>query len=1466
MSNNRRRFVLALAAFAVTAVSVVMIEGRRTSVREEDRELAEGTHGRSGAREALEFWTQSRAYPDKDIPQNKYFRAYEGQRVKQRELPSIQASGGIWDPIGPLNLQGRSLSVALNPLNPKTVYVGTASGGLWRSLTGVGGDWQQVKLGYPALGISAIAISPSDSNTMYIGTGEVYQYQTALGGLVIRTTRGSYGIGILKTTDGGSTWTKSLDWAYNQQSGIEALKMNPHNPNTLWAATTEGVYKTTDAGATWNYVYWATMEMDVAINANDTNQVLISAGNFGVSSVMLTTDGGATWNTSPAPSYSGKTMLEVYAAHPNVVYASAADSTTGVGGLFRSTDFGKSWEMLSDYTNHAVFGVQGWYSHIVAVHPTDSSQVFHAGVPLFKSTDGGRSFFSSGGGYADNHGYAHHPTNPNILYIVNDDGVYRSTDFGASFTDIGFGMQSGQIYNGLSNSTTDSMLCLLQTQDHIPGYIYRGSSVWASSAVDECGWTGINPANDNIMYAVARNGSYITKSIDRGISFSWIQSFGGVGAWNSPVVISPSNPDILYLGSTNVYKTGNAGGSWSSVSSLDGNPALSMAVAPTSSDTVYVATAPIVTRDHVYRTTNGGGNWSDVTGPLPNRYPIDMAVDPRDSKTAYIAFGGFGTGHLYKTTNTGTGWTDITGTLPDIPTNAIAVDPINTGTVYVGNDFGVYVSTNGGSTWADFSAGLPDAVIVADLAIAPSNRTIRVATHGNGVYERKLLNELPPGYFDYRATTLNSPADGQMLWLGSSLTSIKASFRNISQISRVDSFDVKYRILSGTSELFSSTKRIPGLATGEVRQVEFDGTFIPPDTAYYTLEAITLEVDSNPGNDTLKGTLLVVSAPTISNFIVSKIYSPYTAITGGSPGPAGDDVQMRLRLPFSFRFDGYQYDSIQISTNGWMEFGTGAPGSLRGLSTDGQIGAIGANENGRMGTTLHPTKVLGPWWEDMTTDYPGSTAAITSTVTGTTPNRVFTVQWKDMLAYYDYSMTTTRINFQIHLYESSNVIEYCYGPVIAGTFGGSDAGAMLGMKDYIGGDYRYYDIPRLGTGLATDVTTNLSPLVNWPGQDSCYHITTNLEGTSVTVAGGWNMVAVPVTRQDYAVHSVYPTAYPGLCYGFSGATYQLVDSLKPGHGYWLKFSGAGSTFIAGTATPTLIVPVDSGWNLIGSVDHQIPAPSGGIVASVVFGYSTNYIVVSTLQPGHGYWIKTRSSGSLILGPSSTEKQADGTFERSTSITVTDKLGRSQTLYLADRDADRVVDPSFYDMPPVPPPGSFDVRFASQRMLEAYRGSGSAEEEFPLQLTSAVYPLTVAYKVGAGSRAEITLLERTGGTVASSSVLRGEGGTLLVSGEGHTLALRVKGSGGLPSAFALRQNYPNPFNPSTAITFDVPAKSTVALEVYDILGRQVMTLASGEYSTGSYTVRADFSGQATGVYLYRLRAGNYTEVKKLVVTK
>jgi photosystem II stability/assembly factor-like uncharacterized protein len=1456
----KKSFLIFACAAAVFAGAFILRQALRHPLPQETNSR------RSGAMEALEFWTASRAYPADDIPADKYFRAWTASKRNIKQVPRELASSATWEPIGPTNLHGRTISVAINPQNRNTVYIGTASGGLWRSYGGGrGGDWEMVKTGYPALGMRAIVFDPVDTNVMYVGTGEVYRYLGTAGGLIVRTTRGSYGIGILKTTNGGATWSKSLDWTYNQQTGVQAMKLNPLNRRTVWAATSEGMYKSTDAGATWNSVWGVVMATDVVVHPTDTNRVIGAFGNLASPSgaVYRTDDGGASWlPLAGLPSYSGKTLLSLYAANPNWVYASVCDSTTGVGATWRSTDFGDNWTELSNWTTNGIYGVQGWYSHYVAVHPQDSSQVFTASVGSSKSTDGGVTFLGTSGLYSDNHNFAIDPVDPNVIFSVNDDGVYRSTNFGQSFTDVGAGLQTGQLYKGFGVSTTDSNLAIVQSQDHIPGYLYTGGLSWASSAVDEAGWTAIDPSNDDIMYAVNRFGGYLAKSTNRGASFSYIYNFtANPGAWNSPVVVSPADPLTLFYATSRVFRSTNGGTAFTDISGVldGGNQALCIGIPANTLDTLYVGMGPLVNNADVFRWVNGSG-WTNITGTLPDRYPMDLRVDPTDASVVYIAMGGFGSGHVFKSTDAGANWADISGTLPDAPATSIAIDPLNTNIVYLGTDISVYVSTNAGATWSGFGEGLPEGVIVSDLAISPSNRSIKVGTHGNGAYERKMLNEVPAGFFDYKAFAVTSPVPGAVYDVNATINTLRASFRNNGAVAGTDSFSVKLRIVHNASEVYAQTVRTKPLGVAEIRQVTFPGSYTPTDSGAFAVQAITLKADDDGGNDTLTQAFRTVLAPTIQNYLVTKDYCPYTEMVGGVAVSSGDDVQTTVALPFAFSFDGFPYDRLQISTNGWIEFGTGTAGTERGVSTSGQLGCCGANQNGTLGATDRPTKAVGAWWEDLSMDVAGASVKYQST--GITPSRVFTVQWKNMRAYYDAGLTTTIINFQVRLHESTNEIDISYGPVTAGTFGGSDIGAMIGMKDVLGGDYRYVDFYTGLTGLAGDVTTTLSPLSDWPGPDSCFHVQPSGAGSlSVALSTGWNIVSKPLDVANPVVTAVFPTVIGGTTYAYgAGVGYFHRDTLDAGRGYWSKFSSAATQSVTGLPLDSAVIALDSGWNIIGAVDHVVPAPSGGIISSSVWAYNNGYTAAATLVPGKGYWVKTNAAGPMTLGPVAVPKAPAIATAGMQEITLADAAGGKQRLFLSPDDRDL----SAFAMPPAPPADAFDARFAGDNA--AGRITAGAAGELSLRTQGVAWPLTVAYKPAGAAGGGCILVEYAGGKAVATHELSADRKIVISGAEGHSFAVRTTVSAEVPSAFALSQNYPNPFNPTTNIAFDLPSASKVRLTVYNALGQQVLTVVDREYGAGRHSVQADLSNLPSGVYLYKIQAGSFSDSKKMVLVR
>ena len=717
----------------------------------------------SGAFRALEFWAAQRAYPQKVMPGRGHYQAYQAAGSSLKEAAAAEP----WRSIGPDNIGGRTLAVSFNPQNPNTVYAGSASGGLWRSRTaGVGpAAWEYVDTGYPVLGVSSIAIAPDDTNAIYIGTGEVYGYQDADIGLSIRTTRGTYGIGILKTADGGQTWEKSLDWTCEQKKGVWAVEINPMNSDVVWAGTTEGTYKSTDAGETWARVDTTLMVMDLIVHPVDTNTVYIACGNLNSpgGGLYRTSDGGTTWQPLiqglPA-AFGGKPQMALYQSSPNVLLAGFGGGYWSGAGttLCRSEDGGDTWTTVStvDYATY-----QGWYSHLVGVHPLDSDQVICAGIELWKSTTGGTNLVQKShsinvhgtppaGGpegppdyiHVDIHSITYHPTDPDIVYFGTDGGVFRSLDGGETFQGCNGGYQTTQFYNGFSSSMTDSALAIGGLQDNYTT-IYRGTPSWQRVLYGDGAHTYIRPTDADVMYGSYQYLGSLYRSRDRGQSWESLGgSFMGEANFVTPFIFCAANPEVGYAGLSYMYRTINGGQFWYILNhnqELDGNPVLSLAVSSYRTDLVFAATAPVFTRAHLFRSTDAGDSWTDITGDLPDRYPVDIAVDPVLDSNVYVVFSGFGASHAWRSADWGNSWQDIGQALPDVPTSAVAIDPLYPDHIYVGNDLGVYVSTDAGASWASFGEDLPEAVIVMDLSISPSNRAIRAVTHGNGVYQRPLL-------------------------------------------------------------------------------------------------------------------------------------------------------------------------------------------------------------------------------------------------------------------------------------------------------------------------------------------------------------------------------------------------------------------------------------------------------------------------------------------------------------------------------------------------------------------------------------------------------------------------------------------------------------------------------------------------------------------------------------------------------
>ncbi len=384
--------------------------------------------------------------------------------------------------------------------------------------------------------------------------------------------------------------------------------------------------------------------------------------------------------------------------------------------------------------------------------------------------------------------------------------------------------------------------------------------------------------------------------------------------------------------------------------------------------------------------------------------------------------------------------------------------------------------------------------------------------------------------------------------------------------------------------------------------------------------------------------------------------------------------------------------------------------------------------------------------------------------------------------------------------------------------------------------------------------------------------------SELSIQSGWNLVSVPSSVVDRRKNSLFPSARSSA---FKYTTlYVPVDSLAPGRGYWLKFDSAQTVEISGLPIMAETIVVKQGWNMIGSISTSVAVNSistipDSIISSPYYGYDSNgYYRTSAIAPGSGYWVKTRDSGTVILtstGPSSQKALSNVSAEslgRLDAFTFKDANGREQSLRFGRR-ASIGLDLSLFELPPVPPPGSFDARFASNRMLEVVEEGKT--QDFPVLLSSAKYPIIISWALKSNDVAASLIID------GKEVSMKSNGSTQITHPTSH-IALRLTGAANLPKEFALEQNYPNPFNPITKINYALPKNAKVSLKIYDILGQEIITLVEEIQEAGYKSVEWNSTNNtgnpiASGVYFYQLEATSvndlnktFTKVRKMLLVR
>jgi len=710
-------------------------------------------------------------------------------------LNSAQLTSDLqWRAIGPAITGGRIDDIAVDESHPDTVYIGAATGGVWKTVNG-GTTWKPIFDDFGTTSIGDIAVSRSNPNIVWVGTGEANNRQSS-----------SWGNGVYKSLDGGETW---------QHVGLEDSKhigrivIHPTNPDVvyvaalghLWGPNKErGLFKTTDGGRTWTntkFIDENTGFVDVAMDPRDPDTLYAAAyqrqrkafgfnGGGPGSGLYKTTDAGKTWtrlvNGLPT-GVVGRIGIDVYRKNPNVVYACYEHKE---GGIFRSEDRGKTWKRMSALQPRPLYFSQ------IRIDPQNDQRIYMLATPLFVSDDGGRTFRSDGARnvHVDHHAMWIDPSNPSSIWLGNDGGVWWSHDRSQTWTRV--------------NNIPLAQPYVVGFDARDPYFVYVGlqdNGVWAGPSATR---HRTGPLNDDWIQVGGGDGMYVTAPADdSGTAYVEMQdgrvmrfdtrsdetkairpyerpvhreTHEGAGEeesidalrfnWTTPLIISPHKPTTIYLAGHRLWRSLDRGEHWTAISDdlsrhLDRDTLPIMGVKPGAdmlgrNDGVaaYGAATAMAespkrpglllagTDDGVVQMSNdAGATWRNLTAGFPDlpegAWVSGVSMSAADDNRMYVSFDNHRNDdyrtYLYRTDDGGKSWRSATNGLPPTVVRSVREDPFSPDIVFAGTEQGLFWSSSRGEAWQPLKNHLPD-VPVYDVEVHPRDHDLVVATHGRGVY------------------------------------------------------------------------------------------------------------------------------------------------------------------------------------------------------------------------------------------------------------------------------------------------------------------------------------------------------------------------------------------------------------------------------------------------------------------------------------------------------------------------------------------------------------------------------------------------------------------------------------------------------------------------------------------------------------------------------------------------------------
>jgi hypothetical protein len=693
-------------------------------------------------------------------------RALEQLRHASMTAATSAPTGDSWVSIGPSPLldqgrpfTGRVTAIAAHPTDAATLWVGTANGGVWTTGDG-GATWTAKTDLQDTLAIGAIAIDPQNTQTLWVGTGESNLNTCPVYG----------GDGLLKTTDGGTTWTKVGESTF-AGSGISAVIVHPTNSQTIWVANTQatvgtgvcspssgpyGVWKSIDGGATWGLKLGASQTFgtgaasDLKISPSNAN--LLLAG-IPMSGIWRSIDGGNTWNRvtsgTPSPLNVGRVAIAFDPVSTSTVFVSVATEGSHLG-VWRSTNGGATFTQvtkpgpgscqgfaISDLCTYVDGGVaQCYYYHTIGI--ARDHGVWIGGLGTVRSGDSGVTWthVCQSNVHVDQHALAFGADG--TTWLGNDGGVMSTSDLGSTWTARNAGLDVSQFYPGASAHPTNPDFVLGGTQDN-GALLFEGTSSWPLVDEGDRWGTTISASAPDTTWYVAGGLTSFRKTTDAGAT--WADVRNGIPATedsetDTPWVACPDDANVFATITDNVWRTNDGMGLWTANSPdpLEGTGVFGTAVAFAPAGHACGTYFAGFFDGALWRTTDGGVSWSHIT-TFPGIVG-DLRFDPRAPSTLWAAIQGFGMVHVWRSTNAfdpTPAWAARDSSVPDTPASAVAVDPRRPGVVWLGTDLGVFRSDDDGVSWTPFTTGVPRA-IVTGFAVGDPSREVFAFTYGRGAF------------------------------------------------------------------------------------------------------------------------------------------------------------------------------------------------------------------------------------------------------------------------------------------------------------------------------------------------------------------------------------------------------------------------------------------------------------------------------------------------------------------------------------------------------------------------------------------------------------------------------------------------------------------------------------------------------------------------------------------------------------